>query len=132
MKRFLLLLFLSIGLLSSPAWADDFFSCSSDPLAPRDEDGLLHQMPAPTRTDFAQRYPCRFDYYFESGTSLTADPAYVGALQGKLRRMGYYCGPINGVFSLQVNAAIARLQKNSSQHVTGTLTVDVRRALHLP
>jgi len=61
-----------------------------------------------------------------------ADPAYVGALQSALRRRGYYCGAINGVFSNEVSAAIARMEKNYSLTVTGTLTVPVRRALHLP
>jgi peptidoglycan hydrolase-like protein with peptidoglycan-binding domain len=49
-----------------------------------------------------------------------------------LRRLGYYCGPIDGVFSGEVSDAIARLQKNYSMRVTGTLTIPVRRALHLP
>jgi len=71
-------------------------------------------------------------YYFESGETLIADPAYVGALQSALRRRGYYCGAIDGVFSSEVMAAIARMQKNYTLPVTGTLTVAVRRALHLP
>ena len=105
---------------------------SSDPLAARDEYGLLHQGPTLDRTDFAPRHDCRFPYYLESGESLISDPAYVGALQSSLRRLGYYCGPINGVFSDQVRDAIARMQKNYSLFVTGTLTDQVRRALHLP
>ena len=60
------------------------------------------------------------------------DPAYVGALQRDLRRLGYYCGPIDGVFSDDVSDAIARLQKNYSLRVNGTLSDPVRRALHLP
>jgi hypothetical protein len=36
------------------------------------------------------------------------------------------------VFTPQVSEAIARLQKNHSMRVTGTLTTPVRRALHLP
>ncbi len=42
-------------------------------------------------------------YYFESGDNLTADPAYVGALQRDLRRLGYYCGAIDGIFSREVS-----------------------------
>jgi peptidoglycan hydrolase-like protein with peptidoglycan-binding domain len=49
-----------------------------------------------------------------------------------LHRLGYYCGPVNGVFTPEVSEAIARLQKNNSMRVTGTLTVPVRRALHMP
>ena len=36
-----------------------------------------------------------------------ADPAYVGALQRDLKRLGYYCGRIDGVFSDEVSFAIA-------------------------
>jgi peptidoglycan hydrolase-like protein with peptidoglycan-binding domain len=53
-------------------------------------------------------------------------------MQTALRRLGYYRGPVNGVFTPEVSDAIARLQKNSSMRVTGTLTVPVRRALHMP
>jgi len=49
-----------------------------------------------------------------------------------LRRLGYYCGPIDGIFSDDVGDAIARLQKNYSMRVSGTLTEPLRRALHLP
>ena len=125
------LLFLSFCLLPVCSWADSLF-CSADPLAPRDEYGLLHQSPVLNRTDFDPRYPSRFGYYFVSGATLVSDPAYVGALQTSLRRQGYYCGPIDGAFSIEVSAAIARLQKNYCQRVTGTLTIPVRGALHLP
>jgi peptidoglycan hydrolase-like protein with peptidoglycan-binding domain len=53
-------------------------------------------------------------------------------MQTALRRLGYYCGPIDGIFSAEVADAIARLQKNYSMRVTGTLTDPVRRALHMP
>jgi peptidoglycan hydrolase-like protein with peptidoglycan-binding domain len=59
-------------------------------------------------------------------------PAYVGSMQTALRRRGYYRGPIDGIFSPEVADAIARLQKNYSLRVTGTLTDSVRRALHMP
>jgi peptidoglycan hydrolase-like protein with peptidoglycan-binding domain len=71
-------------------------------------------------------------YYFKGRDQLVLDPAYVGALQTTLRRLGYYCGPVDGVFTAEVSYAIARLQKNYSMRVTGTLTTPVRRALHLP
>jgi Putative peptidoglycan binding domain len=131
MNRILILLFVSFCLSPVCAWADPLLH-SSDPLAARDEFGLLHQSPSLNQTDFARRHSCRFEYYLESGRSLTFDPAYVGALQTTLRRLGYYCGPIDGVFSDEVSDAIAHMQKNYSQRVTGTLTVPVRRALYLP
>jgi hypothetical protein len=109
-----------------------FSSPSTDSLAPRDGHGLLHQMPTVRATDFDRRYIRRWIYYFMANEQLMAQPAYVGALQRDLRRLGYYCGPIDGVFSDEVGDAIARLQKNYSMRVTGTLTDPLRRALHLP
>ena len=103
-----------------------------DPLAPRDEWGLLHQSPQLNATDFERRERWRLFYYSKSGKKLTEDPAYVGAVQVALTRLGYYCGPIDGVFSLEVSDAIGRMQKGHSMRITGTLTVAVRRALRLP
>jgi hypothetical protein len=105
----------------------------TDTLAPRDDWGLLHQSRTTVyETDFAPRHGWRPLYYFEGGRQLIAQPAYVGALQRDLARLGYYCGSIDGVFSDEVSEAIASLQKNYSMRVTGTLTVPVRRVLHLP
>src|SRR5205807_9966708 len=105
----------------------------TDTLAPRDEWGLLHQSRTTLyETDFAARYSPRAAYYGMSGRALITQPAYVGALQRDLARLGYYCGPIDGVFSDDVSDAIARLQKNYSLRVNGTLSDPVRRALHLP
>ena len=115
-----------------PFFYPPFFH-SNDVLAPRDDWGLLHQSRTTLyETDFAPRYCPRAVYYGMSGRELITQPAYVGALQRDLARLGYYCGPIDGVFSDEVSDAIARLQKNYSQRVTGTLTVPVRRVLHLP
>ena len=109
-----------------------FSRFSVDSLAARDDQGLLHQMPTVRATDFDRRYTRRWIYYFKANEQLMVQPAYVGALQRDLRRLGYYCGPINGIFSDDVGDAIARLQKNYSMRVTGTLTDPLRRALHLP
>jgi len=105
---------------------------ADDPLAARDEFGRLHQERFLNPTDLEPRYCRRDTYYYISGATLTNDPAYVGALQRDLKRLGYYCGPINGVFSPEVSDSIARMQKHYSMTVTGTLTVYVRRALNLP
>jgi len=112
---------------------DQPFFHHTDTLAPRDDWGLLHQSRTTLyETDFASRYSPRAAYYGMSGRQLITQPAYVGALQRDLSRLGYYCGPIDGVFSDEVSEAIASLQKNYSQRVTGTLTIPVRRVLHLP
>jgi Putative peptidoglycan binding domain len=105
----------------------------SDVLAPRDDLDFLHQ----SRTtiydpELAHRLHSRLSYNVQSGRELIRDSAYVGALQRDLARLGYYCGPIDGVFSVEVSEAIMRLQKNYSMRITGTLTLPVRRALHLP
>jgi len=138
MKRVFVCLCASVYLLPIfSCWAESdplffFYDPHQDPLAPRDEYGLLHQSPKLNQIDFAPRHELRLGYYFESGAALSSDPAYVGALQTALRIYGYYCGPIDGVFSDRVSEAIARMQKNSSLRVTGTITIGVRRTLHLP
>jgi hypothetical protein len=128
---------LILGLVASIAQADDYAIIddiwrATDPLAQGDEYGLLHQGKHVNATDFAPRYKWRWVYYFKANEQLIVQPAYVGSMQTALRRLGYYCGPINGVFTPEVSDAIARLQKNSSMRVTGTLTEPVRRALHMP
>ena len=136
MKRIAFALILCLG--ASVARADEYdvvdfdIFRSVDPLAQRDEHGLLHQGKNVTATDFAPRYKWRWIYYFKANEQLILQPAYVGSMQTALRRLGYYCGPIDGVFTPQVGEAIAHLQKNSSMKVTGTLTDPVRRALHMP
>jgi hypothetical protein len=105
---------------------------STDALAPRDDWGLRHQLPVLNQTDWAGRYHWRPFYWLEGGRDLVRQPAYVGALQRELIQGGYYCGPIDGIFSAEVSDAIARMQKNYSMRVTGTITIPVRRALHLP
>ena len=111
---------------------DDPLFHSHDPLAARDEYGRLHQSPSLNETDFAPRYATRSSYYCLSGRTLARDPAYVGALQTALRRLSYYCGPIDGVFSDEVIDALEHMQKNYSMRVTGTISIPVRRALCLP
>lgn len=136
MKRIALALILAFG--ATIARADEYdildynFIRSIDPLAQRSEWGLVHQGKELNATDFAPRYKWRWCYYFKDPEHLISQPAYVGSMQTALRRLGYYCGPVNGVFTSEVSDAIARLQKNSSMRVTGTLTVPVRRALHMP
>ena len=129
---------LIVGLSAAAAQADEFdivdygIFRSLDPLAQRSEWGTTHQSPHVNATDFAPRYSWRWMYYFKAPEQLVLDPAYVGSMQTALRRLGYYCGPVDGVFTPEVSYAIARLQKNYSMRVTGTLTVPVRRALHMP
>jgi hypothetical protein len=136
MKQIALTLILGLGATIAQAGEYDVvdydFFRSTDPLAQRDEYGLVHQGKAVNATDFAPRYHSRWCYYFKAPEQLTVQPGYVGSMQTALRRLGYYCGPVDGIFSPEVAGAIARLQKNYSMRVTGTLTDPVRRALHMP
>jgi len=131
MKRLLTLVILAGLFATSSAFAEPLFH-STDPLAQHDDWGVLHNSPVLNSTDLDGRYRWRWVYYFKVPAQLVVQPAYVGALQDALRRRGYYCGEIDGVFSGEVSDAIARMQKNYSMRVTGTLTEPVQRALHLP
>jgi hypothetical protein len=135
-KRFartaLVLLAAFVAASASANLDDDPIFHSSNPLAPRDEWGRLHQMPNVDATDYFPRSGSRWYYYFKSRHELLRDPAYVASLQVVLRNRGYYCGPIDGVMSDLVSDAIARMQKNYVQRVTGTLTIPARRALNMP
>jgi hypothetical protein len=130
--RFLMIAGLVVFSAAGALASDDPWFHEKDPLTVRDEWGVFHQSAVVNQTDFLPRYGARYYYYFKSAHELLADPAYVAGLQVSLRHNGYYCGPIDGIMSLSVNDAIARLQKNHVQRVTGTLTVAVRRSLHLP
>src|SRR6476661_5562465 len=131
MKRIALVLIVGLGAVVVQADEFDIVDYgifrSTDPLAQRDEWGTTHQKPHVNATDFAPRYAWRWESYLKEREQLLLDPAYVGSLQTALRRLGYYCGPVDGVFTPEVSYAIARLQKNYSMRVTGTLTPPVRR-----
>jgi hypothetical protein len=104
----------------------------SDTLAQRDEYGLLHSSTEIHSPDLAPRYHWRPLYYLEGQNDVARMPAYVGSVEVALKRLGYYCGPIDGVFTDEVSTAVAHMQKNYSMRVTGTITRAVRRELHLP
>ena len=127
-----LIFLLALVATSAAALDDTPLFHSKNPLAPRDEWGVLHQTPNVDETDYFPRSGSRWYYYFKSRHELLRDPAYVASLQVVLRNRGYYCGPIDGIMSDEISLAIARVQKNYAQRVNGRLTVPVRRALRLP
>ena len=145
MKKTLIALALAFGWSFAQAHTDFFeagddhdpyfympFFHHNDPLAARDSWGLTHQSRTTVyETDFSPRLN-RDMYYSMGEAQLARHPAYIAALQRDLSRLGYYCGPIDGFLSDDVRASIATLQKNYSMRVTGTITVPVRRVLHLP
>ena len=110
---------------------DENFLRSVDPLAARDEWGLLHHTREVYAVDFAQRYPSRWFYYFKASEQVITQPAYVGAVQRELRRLGYYCGPIDGIFTPEVGDAIAlasALTSLSTDSLAQSESCDVTRA----
>src|SRR5436853_970638 len=135
MKRITLALILGLG--ATIAQGDEFDVLShdifrpTDVLAQRDEWGLVHQGPRVNATDFAPRYRWRWIYYLKAPEQLVLQPAYVGSMQAALRRLGYYCGPVDGVYTEEDAGTTARLHKNWLMKVTGTRTAAVRRALHV-
>src|SRR5437762_1195210 len=114
MKRIALVLI--VALSATVAQGDEFdvvdygIFRSIDPLAQRDEWGTTHQTPHVNATDFAPRYSWRWIYYFKGRNQLVLDPAYVGSMQTALRRLGYYCGPIDGVFTQRSEEHTSELQ----------------------
>ena len=133
MKRSpLFLILFACCFASGCSWRDPLFHHSA-PLAQTDEWGRLHQTPQLNEGDYmSPKHSTREAYYSAHRRDVQADPAYVSAAQIALRRLGYSCGEIDGVFGPETSDAIARLQKNHSMTVTGTLTIPVRRALSLP
>src|SRR4029077_6302658 len=104
MKKLIFVL-LALGINAAVAdvidiFCDRPFFHATDALASRDDWGLLHQSRTHLDdTDFAPRHPWRLCYYLEGKRELILQPAYVGAVQRDLKRLGYYCGPIDGVYS---------------------------------
>src|SRR2546423_11929664 len=115
MKRIALVVI--FGVAASIAQADDYVIIddiwrSTDPLAQRDEYGLLHQSKPVYETDFAPRYKWRWIYYFKANEQLILQPAYVGSMQTAVPWLGDYFGPIKGALSPQQSNAIAHPRTN--------------------
>jgi hypothetical protein len=79
-------------------------------------------------------YP--YDYYtdVESGYqdyAQQADPN-VSAVQADLAQLGYYEGPIDGIFGADTRTALTRYQADHQLQVTGSLSNETLQALGLP
>ena len=137
MKRIALVLI--VGLSATVAQADEFdvvdygIFRSIDPLAQRDEWGTTHQTPHVNATDFAPRYSLAMDVI-----TLSAATNWfwirLMSVRCKRRCAGWViiADQSTAYLRRKLSYAIARLQKNYSMRVTGTLTTPVRRALHMP
>jgi Putative peptidoglycan binding domain len=80
-------------------------------------------------------YP--YDYYtdvepgYQNYTAAQADPN-VSAVQADLAQLGYYNGPIDGLFGADTRSALTRYQIDQGLQVTGSLTTDTLQSLGLP
>jgi hypothetical protein len=84
-------------------------------------------------------YP--YDYYAEGGPYDNTDPAYNGvpvvdptvqASQMELSQLGYYNGPVDGIFGPATRDAVAKYQIANQLDVTGSLSPDTLQSLGLP
>jgi N-acetylmuramoyl-L-alanine amidase len=77
-------------------------------------------------------YP--YDYYtdvepvYQGYTAQQADPN-VSAVQADLAQLGYYNGPIDGLFGADTRTALTRYQIDHHLRVTGSLTNDTLQSL---
>jgi Putative peptidoglycan binding domain len=80
-------------------------------------------------------YP--YDYYTDvepvdqGYAAQQADPS-VSAVQADLAQLGYYNGPIDGLFGADTRTALTRYQIDHGLQVTGSLTTDTLQSLGLP
>jgi peptidoglycan hydrolase-like protein with peptidoglycan-binding domain len=56
----------------------------------------------------------------------------VQAVQTQLTQLGYYTGPIDGIFGPATRDAVAKYQIAKGLDVTGSLSPDTLQALQLP
>jgi Putative peptidoglycan binding domain len=83
-------------------------------------------------------YP--YDYYADSQPSentavynrIPAAEATVQAAQTELTQLGYYTGPVDGVFGPTTRDAVAKYQIAKQLNVTGSLSPDTLKSLDLP
>ena len=84
-------------------------------------------------------YP--YDYYTEGGPYDNTDPGYNGvtvvdptvqASQMELSQLGYYNGPIDGIYGRLTRDAVAKYQIANQLDVTGSLSPDTLQSLGLP
>ena len=82
------------------------------------------------------------DYYpYDYSTDETTAPVYestpvadatVQAVQTRLAQMGYYSGPVDGIFGPTTRDAVAKYQIAKQLSVTGSLSPDTLQSLGLP
>ena len=103
----------------------------SDTLAQRDEYGLLHSSTVIYPTDLEPRYHWRPLYYLEGEHDVARMPAYVGALQVALTRLGYYRGPIDGIMGPGTSYAIRAYERDHGLRMDGVISGQLIRNMGL-
>jgi hypothetical protein len=73
-------------------------------------------------------------YYQDEGVtdSAPAPDSTVSAVQTQLTQLGYYNGPVDGLFSALTRDALARYQIDQQLMVTGSLSPDTLQSLRRP
>ena len=84
-------------------------------------------------------YP--YDYYADdqpydntepSNNGVPAADPTVEAIQERLAQLGYYTGPVDGIFGPTTRDAVANYQVANQLNVTGSLSPDTMQSLGLP
>jgi hypothetical protein len=84
-------------------------------------------------------YP--YDYYADVQPNDYTEPVYNGvpvadptveAVQTQLTQLGYYTGPVDGIFGPTTRDALAKYQIAKHLNVTGSLSPDTLQSLGLP
>ena len=74
-------------------------------------------------------------YYYKTGQVYSNTPMVdptVSAVQNQLTQLGYYGGPIDGIYGPTTRDAVAKYQIDKQLDVTGSLSADTLRSFGLP
>ena len=72
-------------------------------------------------------------YNYDNGySSAPAPDSTVTAVQTQLTQLGYYNGPVDGIFGPLTRDAVAKYQMAKQLNVTGSLSPDTLQSLGLP
>jgi hypothetical protein len=71
-------------------------------------------------------------YYQEAYSNTTMRDPTVNAVQGELAQLGFYKGPIDGIYGRLTRDAVAKYQIARKLHVSGNLSAQTLQSLGLP
>jgi hypothetical protein len=73
-----------------------------------------------------------YSYYQEAYSNTTMRDPTVNAVQGDLAQLGYYKGPIDGIYGRMTRDAVAKYQIARKLDVSGNLSAQTLQSLGLP